>query len=472
MKLASPTRGGVARWRWLFAICGWLISLPAFGAAADPLYFAFQDVNDFPTTPANIRIFAPGFIDVPAGAVLRVHLLRGETLVATSLLRFPTAFNTGLGGQPIPYPAADFYPLNAANTTGISLGQSEISGGKTDLLPVVQAPTQYRFLWDLSAGVMGTPGRVVITSERGSAVVKFTDLKLCAVSAASANDSQKPGSVLFFNRYTSSASNRQREDTVLNLTNANPGASAFVRMFLVSSATCEVAEVSFCLAAQQTVSLRMSDIDPGSKGYLVALASDANGRPVQFNWLIGNAVLKSGAVTAVLAAYSVAKRSDGAVAPDGNNLSELIFDNVNYDRLPAQIAFDSVASQVNGLNATQLSLYRPMPNLAGSVVGGVVQLTGFGLGAQNQTVTTTGTLALSCYTEANVSALRLAPITISNLIQPGSTAWLTAATSDLQPLLGTQINSGEFNQGMPARALTFATEYRIKVPVRLVSCPQ
>src|SRR5262249_49489336 len=157
----------------------------------------------------------------------------------------------------------------------------------------------------------------------------FLDLKLVAVSAATTPGDQKPGSVLFFNRYTSNASNPIREDTTLTLTNTHPASNVFVRLFIVSGATCQNIELQLCLVAEQTINLLASDLDPGSRGFAMAIATDANGQPIQFNWLIGNATVKqpgnNGSYSAVLSAVTIAKRAGGAV-PNVNSQAELIFD--------------------------------------------------------------------------------------------------------------------------------------------------
>jgi hypothetical protein len=452
-------------------LSGLLAAAASSGYAYDyALTFAFQEAANLPANPSSVLVQSPSFLDVPAGAVLTVHLLRGDTLVATSKLTFTQAFHSEALIPPVPL--ASFLPLNASNTSGEPLVNTQLEAGKADLTLLSQAPTQYRFLWELSAGVMGTPGRAVVT---GLPAPFFGDLKLCAVSAAKAMGDQKPGSLLFFNRFTSSASNPLRENTQLSLTNTHVSTSTFVRLFLVSNATCEITELALCLAAQQTVSVYLSDIDPGVTGYIVALATDNGGRPNYFNWLIGQAIIKqptaTGSTTAVLGAYAVTKRREGVVAADGNNVAEMIFDDVNYDRLPAQLAFDSVPSQLNGVNTTQLSIFRPVPNLAGGSVSTTVQITGAGRNAQNQLATTTGNVALNCFTQLNVASLRLSPTPVGTLLPPGSTAWFTASAQDLQPLLGVLLNTGEFNGGTLARALSYSTEYRIKVKVMTLNCP-
>ncbi len=439
----------------------------------DALYFSFAlpPGTTLPPVPSSLLIQSPSFIDVPAGAVLSVNLLRGEMLVATSKLTFAQAFFSDRLVPPVP--VASFVPLGTPTNAGQPLPNATLMAGETDLTRVAQEPAQYRLLWTLTAGVMGTPGRAIVTG----APVSFVDLRLGAVTAAAKIGDQKPGSVLFFNRYTSSASNSARENSTINLTNTSPAASVFIRIFLVNAATCQSQEVEICLAAQQTVGFQMSDLDPGVRGYAVAVATNQAGEPIQFNWLTGNVIVKQsaanigGSFTSVLNALAIAKRKDGALTAGTNNEAELSFDDVNYDRLPAQIAYDGVPSQSNAVNATVVSIYRPLPNLGGGVANTSIQLSGWSRNDQNKVVNSNGSLAVACYSDFAVSALRLTPIPIAQLLPPGTTAWFAASTADLQPLLGAQLNSGEYNSGGNARALSFSAEYPIRIPISPVTCP-
>ncbi len=436
------------------------------------LYFSFHPTSLLPTLPSSLLIQSPSYIDVPAGATLSVHLLRGDTLVSTSRLTFPQPFFSDRLVPPVPI--ASFVPLGTPTNSGQPLPGATLTSGEADLTKVAMAPDLYRLLWTLSSGVMGTPGRAVVTGEP----VSFVDLKLGAVSSATAIGDQKPGSVLFFNRYTSSASNSARENSTVNLTNTSPTGSVFVRLFLVNSATCQTQEIELCLAARQTISFQMSDLDPGVKGYAVAVATNQAGEPIQFNWLTGNVIVKqtasnvSRSFTAVLSAIAIAKRKDGAVTATAGNEGEMIFDDVNYDRLPAQIAYDSVPSQSNAANATTVSLYRPIPNLGAGVANAIVRITGWGKNDQNQVGASSVNVSVACYSDFAVSALRLTPTPVSQLLPSGSTAWFAASAGDFLPLLGSQLNSGEFNGGGNARALSFSAEYRIRIPISAVTCPQ
>lgn len=439
-------------------------------AFSDALYFSLSPATPLPSQPSSLLIQSPSVIKVPRGAVLSVHLLRGDTWVATSTLEFQQALDNERLVPPVPI--ASFVPTGSPTDSGQPLPGATLTSGAADLTQIAGDPSRYRLLWILSSGEMATPGRAVATGSP----VGFVDLKLSAVSAASLVGDQKPGSALFFNRFTSSASNSTFENTKINITNTSPISSVNIRLFLINASTCETTNYGICLAAQQTMSFETSDLDPGVKGYIVAVATNAQGEPIQFNWLIGNAIVKQSApnlgrqFTSILGALAIAKRNSNVVVNSGGS-AEMIFDDVQYERLPGQVAFDSVPSQFNGQNTTTISLYRPLTNLAGEVASSNVQLSAWGKNDQNQVVASGGNVSAVCYSDFAVSALRFTPTTVAQLLPSGSTAWFAASTLDGQPLLGAQLNSGEFNGGSNARPLTFVTEYRIRVPVTAVTCP-
>ncbi len=62
----------------------------------------------------------------------------------------------------------------------------------------------------------------------------LTVLALCSASAlaqGSEPNDMKPGSILFFNKYTSNPTNPQAQDTQISITNTNQTLSASVHMF-------------------------------------------------------------------------------------------------------------------------------------------------------------------------------------------------------------------------------------------------
>ncbi|MDX2041468.1 MAG: hypothetical protein SF097_09470 [Acidobacteriota bacterium] len=437
----------------------------------DSYYFSFKPTSSLPASPFSLLIQSPTFFDVPAGAVLSVRLMRGDTLVATSTLTFQQAYLNQL--QLPAVPIASFVPPGSSTNGGQPLPNTSLTVGTADLARVTMEPSAYKVFWNLSAGLISTPRSAIFTGLPGGFVI--VDLELSAVSAASVIGDQKPGSVLFFNRYTSSASNPTRENSTLNITNTNSTTQAFVRLFLVSGTTCQTTELQLCLAAQETVSLLMSDFDPGVKGYAMAVATNSQGQPIQFNWLTGNVVVKQtasnsgGPYSSMLGAVALAKRKDGAIA-NVNGFAEMTFDDVNYDRLPGQIAFDSVPSQVGATNLTVVSVYRPLTDFS-SIPNAAVQITGWSKNNSGQVATSAGNLNSTCYSDVLMSTFRLQPTVINQFVPTGTTAWFAASSVDLLPLMGSQFNTGEFNGGNNARPLTFSAEYKIRIPVAAVTCP-
>jgi hypothetical protein len=460
MSFASPVRR-LARALLLTLV----FAAPAAARAADALYLALQAATTLPTSPSSLLLQSPSFISVPAGAVLSVHLLRGEQIVSTSRVVFSAAYsNLAL----IPsVPLAMFEPTGSAVTPGEPLAGAVLTGGTADLAAIAANPGQYRLLWLLSDGSMGVPGRAVMTG----APVGFVDMRVAEVSAAVRQSDQKPGSVLFFPRYYSDLNNSARENTTLSVTNTSPAETAYVRMFFVSGADCSVVEVAFCLAAQQRLSLRMSDYDPGTKGYCVAVASNQSGQPIQFNWLIGQAQMRlagatSGALYDVtLPALAVAKRVGGAIVAVGN-AAEMAFDDLMYDRLPSQLAADNVPSQASSQNATVVTLARPVASLAGGSVNPTAAFTAYNSGG----AASSASRPLACQYEAALSSLRFSPTQLNTLLPSGESGWLKASSPDSLPLIGAQFNTGQFSGGAPLRALAFAADYRISVPLRAVAC--
>ncbi len=136
----------------------------------------------------------------------------------------------------------------------------------------------------------------------------FMILALCAVPAIAAEpettltaNDDKPGSLLFYNIYSSSATSPDRENTRINITNANPVTGVTMHLFFVDGSTCTVADGFLCLLPMQSTSFNLSEIDPGVTGYLVVVAVDGpagtaggtnTGSPVNFNYLIGDEFVK------------------------------------------------------------------------------------------------------------------------------------------------------------------------------------
>jgi hypothetical protein len=177
---------------------------------------------------------------------------------------------------------------------------------------------------------------------------------------------QKQASVLVYNLYASSTNDASKEDTLITLTNTHRVESVAVHLFFIDGATCAVADSSICLTPNQTASFVASDVDPGIRGYIIAIASDREGCPIGFNHLIGSGTIKlESGHAATLNAVGFAAYFDGPL-PDCSaraTTALLAFDGRMYDAAPRRLALDRVASVANG-NATLLIINSLSGNLA------------------------------------------------------------------------------------------------------------
>ncbi|MGE0128843.1 MAG: SdrD B-like domain-containing protein [Blastocatellales bacterium] len=177
-----------------------------------------------------------------------------------------------------------------------------------------------------------------------------------------------PGwSVLIYPVYTSSPTNPDAENTRVNLTNTSPTKNACVHLFLVDGESCSVADAFVCLTPNQTASMLMSELDPGTMGYLVAVAVDCEtGCPTNLNTLIGDEYVKfdSGFQGNLMAECIAAINPPSC---DANATSATLdFDGVAYSQLPSVVALDNIPSAGDD-NSTLLVLDRIGGNLATGV---------------------------------------------------------------------------------------------------------
>lgn len=270
----------------------------------------------------------------------------------------------------------------------------------------------------------------------------------------------KPGSVLFFNRYTSNPSNPQQGDTQINLTNTSQNLDTTVHLFLVDGSTCSVADSFVSLTPNQTTSFLMSDFDPGVQGYVVAVAVNG-GLPTQFNWLIGDEYIRETDGRAYnLPAISIAKRSAGDIESDGNSTAVMTFNGVEYEQLPASAAVSSFNSQAT--DSTQLLVYIPSPNL---IIGATLTTNSIFTLIYDDTERVFSTnVRVVCYGTINLSSLRIAGGAISTIIPAGRTGWIRFNGGG-RPVLGATVQRGPvFTGGHNFHTLTTLSSYQIAIP--------
>ncbi|MFN6202780.1 MAG: PKD domain-containing protein [Acidobacteriota bacterium] len=188
-------------------------------------------------------------------------------------------------------------------------------------------------------------------------------------SPQSALSNLKAGSLLIFPKYASSSASPARVNTIISLTNTNPRDGVIVRLAWIHD--CQVDNTFVTLAGNQTQSLLASLENPGQSGYLMAIAVNSNGIPTQFNWLIVSATLRSDeGFTASYNAVGIAKRTAGAVQSASTTEVPVIFNDVQYDRLPELVALDHLPNQDSSAGEalrTDLNLISPVSSLTGGV---------------------------------------------------------------------------------------------------------
>jgi hypothetical protein len=299
-----------------------------------------------------------------------------------------------------------------------------------------------------------------------------------AFGAQNAASDQKPGSVLFYNLVSSSATNAATQNARISLTNTHPSRTAYIHLFFVDGSTCGVADSFICLTPNQTATVLHSDIDPGVTGYVVAVATDRSGCPINFNYLIGDEYVKlTSGHAANLAAESIAARAGGATfcAPTASD-AVLRFDDVSYDAVPRVLALDNFASPADG-NQTLLVVNRVGGFLS---TGAFTTGTLFGLLYDDAEQVLSFSLPGACQVRANVngSTIRTVP-RVEQFIPTGRTGWLKLYNnlSDVG-LLGAALNfnanaatqPAAFNQGHNLHKLRLSQAAVYTIPIFPPSC--
>ncbi|MDX2029763.1 MAG: hypothetical protein SF339_03775 [Blastocatellia bacterium] len=189
--------------------------------------------------------------------------------------------------------------------------------------------------------------------------------------ASSSVSSQKAGSILVYNVYTSSITNFAAQNSRITLTNTSNAARANAHLFFVDGSTCSVADSYLCLTPNQTATMMASDLDPGITGYLFVVAVNDLGCPINFNYLIGDVYVKfpDGHATNLGAEAIAAQFSENTTCDANSTMATLTFDASgapgSYNPLPRVLAIDNISDRVSG-NNTLLIINRIGGNMATS----------------------------------------------------------------------------------------------------------
>jgi hypothetical protein len=295
---------------------------------------------------------------------------------------------------------------------------------------------------------------------------------------AETND-QKPGSVLIFNIYTSSATAPATQNTRISITNTDVARSIAVHFFFVDGSNCSVADRYICLTQSQTMTLLTSEQDPGTTGYLVAVAVDSQtGCPINFNHLIGDEYVKFATGHAAnLGAESIPAIAGGLPPCNANSDSAVLsFDGIRYGRVAAVLASSSIQSRGDG-NDTLLIVNRINGDLrtTASTLGSL-----FGILYDNAEEPHSFTLAgQPCQLRSSLSNSfpRTTP-RFEVVIPAGNTGWIKLYSPTAVGILGAQINfnanvgsaAGAFNQGHNLHKLRLSNTNSYTIPIFPPAC--
>lgn len=283
---------------------------------------------------------------------------------------------------------------------------------------------------------------------------------------------QKAGSVLFFNIHTSAPSTPAAQNTRINITNSHPTLSSMVHLFFADGATCSVADSYLCLTPNETTTFLASDIDPGTTGYVVAIAVDRLGCPANFNYLIGDEFVKfATGHSANLGAEAFSALAGGLPACNLNSaLAVLAFDNISYNAVSRVLALDNIPSRADG-NDTLFILNRFGGNLA---IGAATLGSIFGIAYDDAEAGSSFTFLGLCQFRSSLSNNfpRTVP-RLETLIPAGGSGWMKLFSPSDIGMLGAAINFNPnasvaalaFSQGHNLHKMKFTTAMTLTVPV-------
>ncbi len=221
-----------------------------------------------------------------------------------------------------------------------------------------------------------------------------------------------------------------------------------------------------------------SELDPGTTGYIVAVAVNSTGCPVNFNYLIGDEYVKfASGHAANLAAESIAALAGGLPPCNGTTeTATLSLDNVTYNAVARVLAADGIASRVSG-NDTLLAINRIGGNFleTASSIGPI-----FGILYNDQEQSHSWTLTTpNCQFVSSLS--NSFPVTaprFESVILAGQVGWMKFFGTNDVGLAGAKItfnpNVGlspeAYNQGRNMHKLKLTTAASITIPIFPPGC--
>jgi hypothetical protein len=251
---------------------------------------------------------------------------------------------------------------------------------------------------------------------------------------------QKMGSVLIYPFFAASASASATQETRISITNHHDTLEAFVSLYFVSNTGGSV-DSSICLLPKQTANFLASDVflgTPGfTQGFLIVVAVNNQGFPLNFNALTGDALIKlPDGLQASLKAVAVAAINLPAFS---GQTATLNFDGAAYNRLPRTLAADQLKSTLDG-NNTFLAVARIGGNLAAGNGAALGPLSGSLYNAAGTAFPfTASSSGPQLFNQLSSSFPSVTP-NFSQIIPAGSAGWLHIAADGDFGIVGAVLN--------------------------------
>jgi hypothetical protein len=240
-----------------------------------------------------------------------------------------------------------------------------------------------------------------------------------------------------------------------------------VRILFIDGQTGAAESRFLNLTPNQTIRFLASDQDPGVTGYIIALALDDHGCPLNFNYLIGEAAVRfESGHTSNLAAIAVAALADSTLLCQPGLVIDLPFDGNVFQMLPRTLAVNSVPSRLDG-NQTLLIVNRlggnlttaisPIGTISGSLYNDVEAEWYFTIEGNSPQLR--GIMASATFP--------LTSLRFENVVPAGRTGWIRLATTAETGIIGAVINlnSSGYNNGHNLHALTLTPSTHYLLPI-------
>lgn len=287
--------------------------------------------------------------------------------------------------------------------------------------------------------------------------------------------STKPGSLLFYNIYTSAPVASQ--DTALTLTNLGPQ-TIFGHVFLVDGRTCTATDFFSCLSPNQTSLWLASELDPGVTGYMIVVAVNESGLPISFNYLMGSSKVKfsTGHQANLSAMAFAAQYPDRTVLPGlapTASSAELKLDGIDYNLAPQVVAVSNFASPADKNSA--LLIVNPVGGdlSSGDPVNIVNGLIGQVITDKEKAYSFTAAAQTCQLREVLSDKYPRIPFGLSRVISSGVSGSMRFSDAAGVPLMGSIINYNPdvktsfsaFNQGHNLHHLTYTDKAKYIIPI-------